>query len=186
MGAAAVLVVALAATAPELPLLAAEPASDSEPELIGELTREEIELILPDWVDAERAAEPDVAAAARLPDAMPGAAVTVFLGTWCSDSRRELARLWRALDDAGAELTGLFYIGVDRGKEQPGEWLEGIGLEYVPTIVVRREGQEVGRIVEESPGGIERDLLALLLGESTGLLTANPELLARSAQQEQR
>jgi septum formation inhibitor-activating ATPase MinD len=74
---------------------------------------------------------------------------------------------------------------VDRNKAQPEEWLQGVELEYVPTIVVRRDGQELGRIVEESPAGIEQDLLALLLGESSGVVTANPELLGKLSRPEQ-
>ena len=109
--------------------------------------------------------------------------MTVYLGTWCSDSRRELSRFWRAIDEAGGEVAfELAYVGVSRDKDEPAEALAGLGLEYVPTFVVEIDGVEVGRIVEESPNGIEHDLAALLRGETSGLVTAKQELLQPQAE----
>lgn len=71
----------------------------------------------------------------------------------------------------------LRYIGVDEDKKEPAELVEGLDLQYVPTFIVRRGDQEVGRIVEEAPNGIERDLLDLLTGAKQGLVTAKEELL---------
>ena len=155
-----------------------EPPEPPVPVLVGTVSRAELEAALPDWVGAQIEARPDVEAAAAMAAAGDGARVTVYLGTWCSDSRRELSRFWRAIDEAGGELAfELDYVGVDRKKEQPADRLEGLGLEYVPTFVVEIGGGEVGRIVEESPGGIEHDLAALLRGETSGLVTAKEELL---------
>jgi hypothetical protein len=107
--------------------------------------------------------------------------VTVFLGTWCSDSKRELARLWRAFDDlmgtSGREAPfAVRYVAVARDKQEPAELTAGRDLHYVPTFVVEREGREVGRIVETAPQGIERDLLALLDGSAQGVLSARGDL----------
>ena len=151
---------------------------EAQQELLGPLTREEIEAALPTWVEAEIQATPDDNAAMGLVEALEGAEVTVFLGTWCSDSRRELARLWRAFDDAALEHPSqIRYVGVDRSKKKPTALVAASGLLLVPTFIVRRDGQEVGRIVEESPGGIENDLLALLSGERRGLVTTKGKLL---------
>ncbi|MFY0532158.1 TlpA family protein disulfide reductase [Nannocystis pusilla] len=80
--------------------------------------------------------------------------MTVIFGTWCGDSRREVPRLWRALDAAGPDLPfTLKYVGVDRQKTAPGFDKEGLDLRYVPTVIVVRDGREVGRIVERA----ERD-----------------------------
>lgn len=151
---------------------------ESDIELLGWLTREEIEAALPSWVEAEIVARPDAEAAQQLPGALIGHQVTVFLGTWCSDSRRELPRLWRALDEAGAvQPTEIRYIGVDRDKVEPRELVAGSDLRLVPTLVVSRNDREMGRIVESSPAGIERDLLDLLTGRQEGLITSSAKLL---------
>ena len=146
--------------------------------LLGDVTRAEVEDAMPDWVGEAMRAEPDLQAAERLLAAMKGAEVVVYLGTWCDDTRRELARLWWALDSLGAvELPQLSYVAVDRSLTEPAELVAGVALVRVPTFVARRDGNELGRIVEESPHGIEIDLLALLTGEASGTLTASEELL---------
>lgn len=155
--------------------------------LVGPISREQVETAVPAWVHAGVEAKPDLAAAQGLSAVAPGAEVTVLLGTWCSDSRREISRLWKALDGIGAAAGGgpgsglpftLTYIGVDEAKKQPAPAVAAAGLEYVPTLIVRRNGREVGRIVESSPHGVEVDLLALLDGKAEGLLTASPKLKA--------
>ena len=159
----------------------AKPAAKPEkPVLIGDVSREQVEAAVPDWVEAEVAAEIDAEAARALAAVEPGGEVTVFFGTWCSDSKRELARLWRAFDEVGGEVPfAVHWIGVDRDKKEPADRVAGADLRYVPTFVVARDGREVGRIVETSPHGIENDLLALLTGKASGVLSASrPELAA--------
>lgn len=170
-------------------VLAAAPAAAEEkageekppPSLVGPVTRGEVEAAEPAWVAAQIEAAPDADAARALTEVEAGAEVVVYLGTWCSDSRRELSRLWRAFDEAGVgygtELPfALEYVAVDRDKEEPGGRTAGVGLEYVPTFVVRRGGEEVGRMVEVSPNGIEHDLLALLTGAVHGVVSARQDL----------
>jgi hypothetical protein len=160
--------------------IAAE-AIDEAPPLVGTVTRAELEAHRPDWVAAQVEAQPDAEAAQALLAVEPGATVTVYLGTWCSDSKRELPRLWRALDDAGVfdetELPfELEYVAVDRDKVEPAGRAAAAGLDYVPTFVVTRGGEEVGRMVEQSVPGIEHDLLALLSGEASGVLSARDDV----------
>ncbi len=179
---AALAMVAALATLAATGLQAAveEASADEEEEgleLVGPLTREEIEAALPDWVAAEIEARPDPEAARALAGAGSGLEVAIFLGTWCSDSKRELARFWRALDDTGGLAPfALEYVGVDREKTEPADRVAGRDLRYVPTFIVRREGRELGRIVEESPNGVETDLLALLEGRVEGTVSARTDL----------
>lgn len=156
-------------------------AAEEEQPLVGTVTRAELEAHRPDWVAALVEAEPDAGAAQELLAVEPGASVTVYLGTWCSDSKRELPRLWRALDDAGvfdeADLPfDLEYVAVGRDKTEPAGRAAAAGIEYVPTFVVARGGEEVGRVVEISPNGIELDLLALLTGAASGTVSGRDDL----------
>jgi thiol-disulfide isomerase/thioredoxin len=156
---------------------AAQPAKPPKPVLLGQITREQVEAAVPDWVQAEVESMPDKAAVAALAAVPPGAEVTIYMGSWCGDSRREVSRLWRALDEAGGSIPcTIHYIGVDRDKKEPAALVEGSGLRYVPTLIVRRDGREVGRIVESAPHGVEQDLLALLQGSTHGLLTSRTDL----------
>ncbi|MDC0722874.1 TlpA family protein disulfide reductase [Nannocystis bainbridge] len=145
------------------------------PVLVGPVERADVEKQVPGWISD---AEIDGEAAAKLASVPPGAEVTIIFGTWCGDSRREVPRLWRAFDAAGAPLPfTLKQIGVDTQKTAPQIDKAAIDLRYVPTIIVSREGREVGRIVESVAGGvIERELLALLDGSKTGLITGRTDL----------
>ena len=150
---------------------------EKEPALLGPTVREAVEAAEPAWVEAEVAAQPDPAAVEALVAVPPGAEVTVYFGTWCSDSRRELSRFWRALDEAGGEVPfTVEYVAVDHAEKRPPELERDLGLLYVPTFIVRRGGAEVGRIVEVSPHGIERDLAALLAGEAHGVVSGRADL----------
>lgn len=146
------------------------------PSLLGEVSREQVEAAEPGWVAAQAESEIDVDAAQALAGVEPGASVTVYFGTWCSDSRREVSRFWRALDEtAGLVSFDVRYVAVDRRDKRPPEMERDLGLRYVPTFIVERGGREVGRMVEVSPHGIEKDLLALLTGEVEGVVTARED-----------
>lgn len=145
--------------------------------IVGETTREQIEESAPEWVQSEAEAAPDASVCQELTTVEPGAEVTVVLGTWCGDSRREVPRLWKALDLAGVPVPfAIHYIAVDRKKKEPADVVGTNDIRYVPTFIVRRGGQEVGRVVEHSPNGIESDLLALLSGRAQGLITTRTDL----------
>jgi hypothetical protein len=162
------------------PLVAASPgaaAGTDDHVLVGKVTREQIENTVPAWVANTVESEIDPAAATALTTVEPGAEVVIVLGTWCSDSAREVPRFWRALDQVGGMVPfDVVYEAVDREKNRPKELVDSLDLRYVPTFIVRRGGHEVGRVVEEAPHGIETDLLALLTGEAGGVLSGRPDL----------
>lgn len=150
--------------------------------LVGKVTREQIEDAVPAWVGNTVGSDVDAAAAEKLATVEPGAEVMIVLGTWCSDSAREVPRFWRALDQVGGMVPfEVVYEAVDREKNRPKDLTESLDLQYVPTFIVRRDGHEVGRIVEEAPHGIETDLLALLAGKASGVLSARPDLVKDGA-----
>jgi len=137
--------------------------------MVGLLEREAVQRELPDWVSD---AEIDAEAAKQLATVPPGAEVLIYFGTWCSDSQREVSRLWKAFDAAGPLPFTVALHGVDEDRTVPPE----IDLRYVPTIIVRRDGAEVGRIIESAPEGVERELLHLLQGTKQGAITARTDL----------
>jgi thiol-disulfide isomerase/thioredoxin len=153
----------------------AQAAAPAEPGvLVGTVTREQIEAASPEWVKAEVEAAPDAAAAQELTNVPPGAEVTVFLGTWCGYSRRVVPRLWKALDAAGGSVPfHIRYVAVDRQKKEPAGEAAADQIQYVPTLIVARDGRELGRIIEQSPHGVEKDLLALLQGQAHGVVSAS-------------
>ena len=90
----------------------------------------------------------------------------VFVGTWCSDSHRELPRLYKILDAIKFPQNRLKVYAVNRDKKSfYGEEL-GKEITHVPTIIVYdNNGTEMGRIVEAPVSGyLEEDLAQIVNG----------------------
>jgi hypothetical protein len=144
--------------------------------LVGNLSRQQIEDAFPLWKTAKDIEAPSIKASKDLALVPAGAEVSIYLGTWCGDSRRELSRLWRALDILQEKPAfAIHYVGVDRQKKAPA-LPPDLNLRFVPTFVVSRDGHELGRIVESSPHGIEYDLKSLILGEKQGVISKRIDL----------
>ena len=90
----------------------------------------------------------------------------VYMGTWCSDSQREVPKFLRILDDLrgqyGVELPVTFFA-LDRSKRKPAELVEGKHVEKVATFIYYRGAEELGRIVERTQSPLfEGDLLTIV------------------------
>ncbi|WP_343658389.1 thioredoxin family protein [Chryseobacterium sp.] len=89
--------------------------------------------------------------------------IIVFMGTWCEDSHRDFPRLMKILEAVNYPENKLSIIAVNRKKESPTGDESLYNLQKVPTIILKRYGKEVGRIVEMPTSGyIERDLAEIL------------------------
>lgn len=91
----------------------------------------------------------------------------LFLGTWCGDSRREVPRLEKIFIELEIDFNKIAIITVDRDKVSPENEQEGKDIRYVPTLIVKNNDVEIGRIVE-SPSSesatLESDLFEISLG----------------------
>lgn len=87
--------------------------------------------------------------------------VITVLGTWCSDSEKEVPRFMKILDQLANSAIHVRYFCVDRSKKD-GQGLTGsLEIERVPTFIIRSNGQEIGRIIESPEISLEEDLLAI-------------------------
>jgi hypothetical protein len=106
------------------------------------------------------AIQADVIALLRLAGA--GVETKVFLGTWCSDSRREVPRFLKAADSLGSVLGPITLIGLDTHKKSPAGFEVPYGIDRVPTFIFFRNGVEIGRVVELPQTTIEADMLTIV------------------------
>lgn len=89
--------------------------------------------------------------------------ITLVMGTWCEDSHREVPRLMKILETLKFPDENLTIIAVDRQKKSPGGEHETLKIDRVPTVIVQKDGKEVGRITESPTSGwLERDLLQII------------------------
>ncbi len=149
----------------------AEPPAPA-PTLIGPLTWADLAAI--DGWEAERSSYvPDPEEVGRLRTATGRYRIVVVLGSWCSDSRREVPRLEKVVESVGGGVFTVELVGVDRTKRvaptgPAAGLLSDRTADRVPTLVVLdADGQELGRVVETAPEPLER-LLVELIGPEEG------------------
>ena len=91
--------------------------------------------------------------------------ITVFMGTWCEDSQREVPALYKILDATDYNYDRLELVAVSHDKDTPNGLEKGHNIEYVPTIIFIRDGDTLNRIVEYAHGTLEQDMLTILEGK---------------------
>ena len=97
--------------------------------------------------------------------------IKAFMGTWCGDSKREVPRFYKVIEEANFPLERFSLIALDRKREaykqSPGGEHEGMNIHRVPTFIIYKNGKEINRIVEEPVSTLEGDLKQILDGNYT-------------------
>lgn len=115
------------------------------------------------WMeDGVKEYKPDTTAIKFLQKNLPAYKLTIFLGTWCSDSKEMIPKLYKVLKESQYPLNQSLLYGVDREKTAPGDIQKLYNLVSVPTIIVYKKNHEVGRIVETVKKSVEKDLQAII------------------------
>jgi hypothetical protein len=94
-----------------------------------------------------------------------GVTVLIVLGTWCGDSRREVPRFLKMLDQCGLTRIRVTFLGVDLNKFGPVGDYDKLDIVKVPTFIVYRNYIEAGRIIEYPVTSLEGDFLEILRKE---------------------
>lgn len=101
---------------------------------------------------------------------LKGYQLKLFLGTWCGDSKREMPRMVKILEQAQFPLENLEIIALDRRKgfykKSPSGEEKGLNIIKVPTLIFFKNSKEINRIVERPLASLEEDMLAILTSET--------------------
>ncbi len=108
--------------------------------------------------------EVDSVSAESLKNKFKDVNITIVMGTWCSDSRREVPKLFKILDHLNFPPDKISIITVGRDRKGRGTETDNLKIELVPTIIFYRNGSEIGRIVESPKVSLEKDMLKILEG----------------------
>ncbi len=145
--------------------------ADGSKVLLGEVTRDDVVGNIAGWDEEYFTYQPDETILGELAGRLDGIRLVVVLGTWCSDSYREVPRLWKVLEEIGFLPENMKMLAVERAKAAPDsalskelvDWSKNVreyyAIKAVESIIVYRDGAELGRIVEAPAKSIEADLL---------------------------
>lgn len=136
--------------------------------LLGEITKEGFTSnSFNSWFSKNYTAyEPDAVIIDKLRRKLKKYTITIFMGTWCGDSKREVPKFFKLLEAANFPEEKLRVIGVNNArtsyKQGPNGEEKGLNIHRVPTFIVyNKRGKEIGRIVERPVESLEADLLKI-------------------------
>ena len=91
----------------------------------------------------------------------------VFGGTWCGDTKFILPKFFSLTDAAGVTQDKITLLGVDRSKKTIQHLSETFNIINVPTIIVLKDGKEIGRVVEYGKTGMfDKELGEIISGQT--------------------
>ena len=92
--------------------------------------------------------------------------IIAFGGTWCGDTKTVLPKFFMLADAAGLSPDRITLLGVDRSKKTIQHLTEIFNVTHVPTIIVMKNGKELGRVVEYGKYGLfDKELGEIVGGE---------------------
>ena len=80
--------------------------------------------------------------------------IIAFGGTWCGDTKNIFPKFFMLADAAGLSQDRVTLIGVDHNKKTIQHLSEAFNVINVPTIIVMKNGKEIGRVVEYGKYGM--------------------------------
>jgi thiol-disulfide isomerase/thioredoxin len=97
--------------------------------------------------------------------------MAIYMGTWCGDSKREVPRMYKIIDQCGVKPENVKLYTVNNSD---GFYKQTLGMESaldrvfrVPTFIIYEPGgAEVGRIIESPVQSLEKDVLNILTGNN--------------------
>lgn len=93
---------------------------------------------------------------------LDGVNVEAYIGTWCEDSQYNFPQIIALLRQAGYDVNAIKIWGLDRDKKMIDGSAPPNEVLYVPTVIFRRDGTELGRFVENPNKTIIDDFIQIL------------------------
>ncbi len=86
----------------------------------------------------------------------------LFAGDWCGDSKTEVPKIFKIFNYANVSADGIPLYGVGRDKLEPSGLAEKYKIEKVATLIILKDGKEIGRIVEFPEDDWLEDMLEII------------------------
>lgn len=148
-------------------------------QLLGEIIAADLPRLIPGWNKELETYVPNVTDIVALAEFPQQVEIICVLGTWCSDSEREVPRFWKILQEAANPNFELTMFAVGRSSDLEAlQIMQNLGydeslrdayaVELVPTFIFSIAGQEIGRIIETPTGTLEGDMAGILIKNTAG------------------
>lgn len=105
------------------------------------------------YAQGQKAYSPNSVALSSLKQYGDSIQLIAFMGTWCPDSHFIIPRFYSLLDAANFSKDKISLIGVDRSKKTLSHLTEALDIKNVPTLIIMKDGKELGRVVEYGKTG---------------------------------
>ncbi len=114
------------------------------------------------WTTEYNNYQPDFETLDSLEGKLKDINIKIVFRSTCSDSREQLPRLFKVLNELNYDVNSITLIGVNREKQGLSNEVEGLEIELVPTIIFYKDENEIGRIVETPAESLEKDMLKII------------------------
>ena len=92
-----------------------------------------------------------------------GLKIDVYLGLWCKDSKVNVPKFIKLIDNIkNKNLIVNYYDCPRKANRQVKYYVEKFKVERIPTFIFYRDGKEVGRIIEHPEKSIVEDFINII------------------------
>jgi hypothetical protein len=105
---------------------------------------------------------PDSATVVLLHSKMKKITFEIVMGTWCGDSKEQVPRFIKVLDDIKYKTKKLRFLCLDHFFKADDFEKGKNNIQKVPTFIIYRKKKEIGRIIESPMKSLEKDLLDVI------------------------
>ena len=88
--------------------------------------------------------------------------ILIIMATWCHDSKEQVPRFLKILDETGFNEKKLVIVAVNRQKTAGEISISDYDIELVPTFIFYNKKEELGRIIETPENTLESDFLNII------------------------
>ncbi len=116
------------------------------------------------WMEIYETAQPDAAVmdkiASHLADSLR---IDVYLAFWCKDSKNNLPPFIKIVEEIGEDRCEVNYFTVERKASREEKYfVDELKIERIPTFIFYRDGEEIGRIIENPEASLAEDILKIV------------------------
>jgi len=86
----------------------------------------------------------------------------IACASWCRDTKEQAPKYLAICDYLGLTDEKVKLFGISINKKEPADLIKNYNIEYVPTMILIKEGKEIGRIVESPEDSWEEDMLKII------------------------